>query len=297
MTACSKEFGTRISDEAGARALAACRTFTGDIAFPTPSAETLEHIQNLTGLVGLLGNLELSVGNTHITRLEAPILSWISGSFIVNYLGSLAFVPDLDNLQSVSSLEVTGHVELEGGIEPPPGLSRLTNLTELRIEDSSMEVVENYELSTLDEVRIVNCPDLAEVHIGVSEMNTLVIESNGNATVSFPQLISANNMTIGDCSNVQIPLLREVDGSLRIHRNAMSSFASRLSSVSENVVFNSNWKLYDLSLPDLRIVGGDLIFSNNTNLTLLESFHQLERVNGTIDISGPVTRSVLDYVL
>lgn len=263
-----------------------CATYTGGITLATPT-EYYDGVytHNLTGMERLDGDLELNIGNASRIDLWAQDLRWIGGELIFNSpQGENSTRLGLSNLVSVASLRSFRDPAIRFILDS------LTNLGSLWIQDYGPSIIENLEVASIGGVHIVNNSRLEDVHMMVRNItDELIIERGGPATIRLPELQSARNMTIGDCSDIQLHSLEDIDGSLGLYRNSMSSFGSNATRVNGDLVLQGNWDLRNITLPDLQIVNGDFIVSGNTNLTSLGIFHRLERVVGNVEIDGPIS--------
>jgi hypothetical protein len=147
------------------------------------------------------------------------------------------------------------------------------------------------QMNTID---ISNNPKLNNIYLNFfSVSNTVVLASNGpSAVCSFPLLNWAANMTLKDCSQLNIPDLTAVNGSLGFYNNSFTTFsAPLLTSVGSfatgagTFAFDGNTVLTNLSAPELRTVGGALQIDGNNALDTI-NLPALTDVGGTISLIG-----------
>ncbi|GAB7361937.1 hypothetical protein MBLNU230_g1975t1 [Neophaeotheca triangularis] len=275
----------------------ACPTFQGDIAFAFPDEDlSAGDRRNLTGLAYLYGSLLVDVGNTPWLRLIANDLYHVQGSLIINFTSRNASNFELESLSFASAIELVGQGIRYANPETPepPGFDGLlpnSEGTSMRVENSTVSRVINTNQLILNEVLFINNLNLQEVSLSAVRMNgNFVIEALGGETVvRFPLLDTALNMTIANCLGVVLPSLKQVNGSLELHHNAMTDFDSPLRTIDGNLMVEGNANLTGFVLASLQAVGGDLRIVNNTKLTSLDSLYTLGRVNGSIEISGNIS--------
>nr|OQO15774.1 hypothetical protein B0A51_16742 [Rachicladosporium sp. CCFEE 5018] len=118
--------------------------------------------------------------------------------------------------------------------------------------------------------------------------NALAIEANGrNIAVTFPNLEWAFNITLRNVSEISMPSLAAVNGSLGFYSNFFESVnAPNLTTVGQSLSFVSNQKLNNASFPQLTSVGGGLQIANNTNIEKIDGFPKLQTVGGALDFYG-----------
>jgi hypothetical protein len=179
-----------------------------------------------------------------------------------------------------------------------PALQELTFTTGVSTADSV--TISNTQLNTLDGINldqvttfdINNNNYLKTISTQVGNITgSLNIEANGkNLTVDFPNLEWAYNMTFRNCSNILLPSLSTVNGSLGFYENYMSIVsAPNLTSTGGSLAFVANPDLTNISMPLLTTVGGGFQIANNSALMIINGFEELKTVAGALDFTGNFT--------
>lgn len=116
------------------------------------------------------------------------------------------------------------------------------------------------------------------------------IPANGDdLLLSLPLLTSAFDASFRNVSELSIPALATVNGSLLLQGNNIDTFsAAALKAVESNLAFPSNSYLVNISLPALTTIGGNVTLYDNENLTSV-SFTEPETVDGAVNMSGTYT--------
>ncbi|KAK7731468.1 protoplasts-secreted [Botryosphaeria dothidea] len=281
------------------KALAACKTYTGDVTIATSATGdfSLDDIEEITGtftafhvdqLTGLSADSLKSVGNFNASQLT--ILSslnfprWTSvEKFELLSLPSLSQLSFTTGLSGVDSLDIQNtFLSTVDGIEPSP-------------EVSSIRIRYNNYMQDID-LPVERITD------------SLEIASNGDKLrITLKKLESAGSITIRNASEIEVPTLTSVDGSLTIGtgRNGRSSDdldLSKLETVGGDLAIIDESKLTSIDLSALRSVGGDLTISS-TNVSSFD-FPSLETVEGTLFLNGtfseihvPAIKSINDVTI
>lgn len=278
----SKCSGTiTIETTADSKALAACKTYTGDVTIATSATGdfSLDDIEEITGtftashvdqLMDLSADSLKSVGNFNASQLT--ILSslnfprWTSvEKFELLSLPSLSQLSFTTGLSGVDSLDIQNtFLSTVDGIEPSP-------------EVSSIRICYNNYMQDID-LPVERITD------------SLEIASNGDKLrITLKKLEAAGSITIRNASEIEVPALTSVDGSLIIGtgRNGRSSDdldLSKLETVGGDLAIIDESKLTSIDLSALRSVGGDLTISS-TNVSSF-GFPSLETVEGTLFLNG-----------
>lgn len=106
--------------------------------------------------------------------------------------------------------------------------------------------------------------------------------------VSFPNLVSAADLTFRDVDTVSMPSLSEALDSIEFRDTGETVyFLPNLTSIGDTIAIYNSPNLTRCVFPALYRIGGDLVLSNNTQYTSIEGFDALESVYGDLDIYGP----------
>lgn len=220
------------------------------------------------------------------------------GSSTIERIGG---VFTLTNLTLVSTLSFTQLAEVkEIAWSALPALDFLTFTTNVRkaskvlITNTFLSTLNGINLNTVDVLNINNNNRLREFSTQVGNITqALNIDANGrNLKVTFPNLIWAANATFRNASEVNIPSLRVVNGSLGFYGNYFQSLnAPNLTSVGRfsdgqgGLAFVANPALANITIPSLISVGGAFQIANNSALTAID-FPAVKDIGGAVDFSG-----------
>jgi len=94
-------------------------------------------------------------------------------------------------------------------------------------------------------------------------------------------------MTFRNCSSVKLPSLEQLNNSLNLIGNTFTEFtAPNLTEVGGALAIVSNFDLKNISFPMLQAVGANLQVANNTKLSKIDGFPELESIDGALDFNG-----------
>lgn len=265
---------------------------------------------------GIAGSVLVGPDASGVLSLDGP--PSISGSLIVNSAGQLTSLSStsiesiatskgsftLFNLTLLSTLQFDKLTKV-GTISwtALPALSALTftsvisQAVSVTITNTFLSTLNGINLMTVGLLDINNNNRLVSFSTQVANITQGVnIASNGrNLNVSFPNLIWANNMTFRNVSDVSIPSLATVNGSLIFDDNFFTGLSApnltsvgNLATKSGALAFVANPQLTNITIPGLTGIGGGVQIANNSALQTI-SFPDLKNVGGAVDLSGNFT--------
>ncbi|KAF2141097.1 uncharacterized protein K452DRAFT_288476 [Aplosporella prunicola CBS 121167] len=271
---------TTISVPADVQSLAACPTFSGDVTLG----------QNVRGHVSLNG-IEVIKGNLNISGSHR-LKSISSGS-----LRSMNkfFLEDLETLSNITFPNLTHVEEIRwNGLTALPRLNFTTNITEastVDIRNTHLETLEGLgldRLRSIGEGRISDNMYLETLHLPQLQQITssLTVAANGqHLNLSMPNLTTTLNMSLRNISELSVPSLQSVNGSLGIYGTGIDTFsAPNLTQVQSFLGLVGNSRLSNLSLPKLGSVQ-QIGISDNMNLTNI-ALNALSSIGGDATIWG-----------
>ncbi|KAK3055367.1 cell wall protein Ecm33 [Extremus antarcticus] len=268
-----------ISSSADAAAISTCQTYSGDIAVATGNADDIA----LNGIRRITGSLTVKANNK-MSSLSADSLSQIDDSFQLRDLQLLSTL-NFPSLQSVNTVDWEGLPNL-GALSFTAGLSKVASLS---IQNTVLGSLDGVNLVEVDTLFVVNNFYLNHITMQLGNVSTaLTLSANGNdVQASFPNLEWATNMTLANCSSIDLQSLSAVNGSLGFYSNYMQSLSfPNLTMVGQSFYFVDNPSLTNISAPSVKTVGGGLVMSNNTDLQTVNGFNKLESVGGAVDFNG-----------
>jgi hypothetical protein len=282
---CSQATAT-INSQADATALASCSTISGSIVVGSTASGDIS-IDGPTEITG-----DLAVQNaTEITSLSSSTIGTIGGTFTLDTLTLLSTL-QFSALQTVETISWSALPNL-GAITFPNGEITTSHITITNTFLSSLDGLATGVISTLD---INNNPDLTSANFTITSItSSLNLAANGKATAfSFPQLHWAANITAKNCSQLNLPSISAVNGSLGLYGNSFTDFsAPTLLSVGNTatgagslaIISNTALTGSGLSMPLLQSVGGALQVTDNTALSTV-SFPDLTDIGGAVVLTG-----------
>lgn len=270
-----------LQSAADASALSSCSTFSGSIAIATGTTDSIA----LNGINRITGSLTAD-NVTEMTELSADSLQIIDDSFTLNSLTILSTL-NFPELTSVATIDWTALPALQG-LSFTTGVQTAGTVS---IINTQLATLDGIDLTTVDSMTITNNNYLDDIDMQIGNITTaLIIEANGrNVTASFPNLIWAYNITLANVTEIDIPSLASLNGSMGIYANYFTSIsAPNLTTVGGSLSFQSNEDMTNMSFPELKTVNGGLDVVNNTALKTID-FPALETVGGAVDFEGNFT--------
>lgn len=219
-----------------------------------------------------------------LLTIEGPGLTQIGGKFELRELIRLQNV----NMPKLSKVGAINWVTL-------PNLRNLnfaTGITQARdvyIADTLLQSLQGLNLSTANTFVVTNNRYLKQVDLSLKSISD-ALDINFNAKgveASFPELVWAMNVSLGDAGSISFPKLQKVNASISFVNNTFTdaSFPA-LEEVGESLAFVSCTELTNLTAPKLETVGGTFQLANNTKLEEVKGFPALKSVGGAVDMSG-----------
>lgn len=292
--ACSNSATATIENGGDATALATCTTFSGSIAVATGVSDDIA----LDGIKTIKGDLVVE-GNSKIKRFGGANLESITGKLTLDNVAELAAL-SFPKLTEVDSLTLKGLPNLRA-LEFTAGISKCDHLD---IENTKLQNLEGIDLEEAADIFIANNNEIDSIAMSVTNITDFLTLSFNNAevNVSFPELESANNISLRAIGSLNIPALSKINtGDFGVFEsdNLASLSAPNLTKIDGALVINNNKGLKNISFNALTDVGANLQIANNTNLHEITGLPKLKNVQAALDMSGnfsKVETPSLDYV-
>ena len=222
-----------------------------------------------------------------MTSLSADSLSQIDETF---FLKDITILTNLQfpALTSVSVIDWSGLPNLQG-LSFTAGVSQASGV---QIANTQLGSLDGINLEVVDTMIIVNNPLLNDISMQLGNVsNSFRVEANGrDVNLELPNLIWANNMTLRNVSNLNIDSLSYVNGTMGFYSNFMQDIsAPNLTTVGKTLAFGDNGMLNNVSMPQLKSIGGGFQIANNTKLADVDGFPRVASVGGAIDFFGVFT--------
>ncbi len=280
---CSAPTNT-IQNSGDAEALSNCETLSGDLIIAEQTAGTIR----LPGIRRIEGSL-ICREATELTSIEAPQLSIIDRNFELNGLTILSNL-NFPALGSVGRIQWTALPALE----ELSFTSEVTRAQDISITNTYLKSLDGINLEQVRTFEVTNNRYLTKMDLQLGNITQqLTIQGNSrDLVVAFPNLDWAFNMTFRNCSQVNLPSLASVNGSMGFFDNYFESFSApnlTRTGPGGSLVFVSNSRLTNISIPRLTAIGGTYQIANNTRLQKIDGFPDLKTVGGAIDFSGNFT--------
>lgn len=277
-----------IQNQGDADALSGCETVTGDIVIAEQTSGSID----LSGIQRIQGSLRCKDA-VNLTGIESRDLTIIGKQF---YLEGLTIMSSL-NMPALSRVGSIQWVALPA-LQDLGFTSQVEQAQEIFISNTNLRSLDGINLNTVEKFNVNNNPYLTKIESQLGNVSeALNIQANSrDLSVSFPNMIWAFNMTFRNCSSVNLPSLGSVNGSMGFFDNYFESFsAPNLTRTGDrgSLVFVSNRRLTNISLPMLKTIGGTYQIANNTELKVIDGFQELTTVGGAIDFSGNFTNVTL----
>ncbi|KAI9678076.1 MAG: hypothetical protein M1817_006020 [Caeruleum heppii] len=278
-----------IQSQGDASALSNCATVEGDVIIDEAVAGTIQ----LDGVQQIRGSLRCTEA-VNLTSIEANSLNSIGSNFALRGLTILSTL-------NFPELKEVGNIAWEAlpALQQLSFTKEVTKAANVLISNTQLNSLDGINLEQVDTFNINNNAYLSSVDVQLGNITeALIIQANGKKLVaSFPNLEWAFNMTFRNCSDVKLPSLASVNGSMGFFDNFFKTFsAPNLTESGGSLVFVSNSDLTNISMPNLETIGGGYQIANNSQLMEIDGFPALTTVAGAIDFSGDFSNVSLDAI-
>ncbi|KAJ2903249.1 GPI-anchored cell wall organization protein ecm33 [Zalerion maritima] len=280
-----------INSSADAEALSSCDTIEGTVTIGTQASGEI----SIDGPDSIDGDL-ICEDNGALTTLSSSSLTSIGGSFTMRNVTALTTLT-MSKLSSVTTLDWQTLARLETVTFADEGL---TEADTIRISDTFLSTLNAFSVTSPKKMEIDNNRRLTEWDSGLETLSDeLVITANGfGLQVSFPDLVWIANMTISNVSDITVPSLEVVNGSMRFDSNFFTDFsAPNMTNTQDgDISFTGNSGLANVSFPLLTTVAGGFTIANNTKLEAIDGFPELKTIGGAVKLRGNFTTVELPSV-
>lgn len=260
-----------------------CSTLSGSVAIATD----IVGMVSIDGVQTITGNLSAQ-NNAALTGIEAHDLQTIGGLA----LGNLTTLSALD-MPLLSRADVVNFTALPE-LQTMSFATTIQKAVSILITNTQLTTLTGINVSAVDTFNINNNPALTTIDMQLTKLTgPLVIEGNGyghNITASFVDLITAQNMTFRNCTEVLLPSLANVSQDLGFYGNSFQTFSAPNLTTAGGLIFNDNVDLTNISLPSLTSINATYQIANNTQLKTINGFQKLSVIRGALDFSGNFTK-------
>lgn len=267
-------------NQGDATAIAGCSTIEGDVIIDSSVAGTL----TLNGVQQITGSLTC-INATQLTSFSSDQLATIGGKFDLEelqILSTLAF----DALSEVFTIQWVALPALQS-LAFNRGVTKVQNIL---VSNTGLTSLNGLELETVGLMDINNNRylDTVDVNNMINVTESISFAANSRTLeIKLPNLIVAANMTFRNVSDVQLPSLAYVNGSVGFYSNTFESISlPNLTETGQALVFQDGIGLSNISVPSIIEVGAALNINNNPDLKVIDGFPMLGIVVGAIDFSG-----------
>ena len=241
----------------------------------------------IDGIQVITGNLSAQ-NNAALSGIEANDLQAIGGLA----LGNLTTLSSL-NMPLLSQVNVVNFTALPE-LQTMSFGTTIQKAVSILITNTQLTTLTGINVSSVDTFNINNNPALTTIDMQLTVLTgPLVIEGNGyghNITASFVDLITAQNMTFRNCTEVLLPSLANVSQDLGFYGNSFQTFSAPNLTTAGGLIFNDNVDLTNISLPSLTSINATYQIANNTQLKVIDGFQKLSVIRGALDFSGNFTK-------
>lgn len=277
---CSFSTTATVQNVGDASAIAACTTYTGDIAIATNAVGELDFNQPLVRING-----DITVMNApNLTSLTGDSLQTVDGTWTLNNVQTL-------NTLNFPQLSAVGAIDWEGlpNLNSFMFTSEIQNTSSFNLQNTAVSSLDGLNFKKASGFTLANNNFLQAFSMQLQNVDgSILVQSNGNRmNVSFPNLQWAQNITIDNVPSISMPSLYAVNGSISFVANEELTTLSfpNLTRVDESFTINSNEQLKSFSVPKLTTVHGAVNVQNNSVLSNI-TFPSLTEVGGAFDAYG-----------
>ena len=238
----------------------------------------------LNGVSQITGDLRC-INATQLISLSADRLATIGGRFDLEelqVLSTLAF----DTLSEVETIKWVALPALQS-LAFNRGVSKVENI---QVSNTGLTSLNGLELESVGLMDINNNRYLDTVDVNNMKNVTKSIAFAANSktlAIKLPNLEYAANMTFRNVSDVQVPSLGYVNGSMGFYSNTFESIAlPNLTETGQALVFQDGIGLSNISVPQITKIGAALNINNNPDLKVIDGFPLLDTIAGALDFSG-----------
>jgi hypothetical protein len=274
---------------------------TGNIVV---SAVSMTSVSIPEGIEHITGDLTISLTSS-ITSVSASGLQTVSGTFELLNLTALANL-DAPFLSSVGSLTFI--------ILPVLSTMTLgiTEVNNIEISDTQLASLDGISLTSINDFGIGNPPlfkrflfiDNNRYLTSISQPSLKEINGALNIAanspqliVSLPALITVQNASFRNIQSVSFNNLTNVTSNLGFFDSSMTSIAApNLTVVESSLSFVNCSQLTNMSFPKLTEIGGTFLIANNTDLTDITGFDEVQTIGGSIDWTGSFDNASLPAI-
>lgn len=231
----------------------------------------------------ITGNL-IANNVTQMVSLAAKDLEEIGEMFELEQLTILSTL-NFPSLKKVDAIKWTALPALQG-LSFTEGVEDVGSLV---IDNTQLNSLDGINLQVVDELSVTNNPYLTDITMQLGNVTkSFLLASNGrDLKVELPNLEWANNVTLRNCSEVSIPSLASINGSMGFYNGGFESLAApNLTNVGGSLSFVSCEAVTNISMPQLTTIGGGFQLANNTALQSIDGFPAMETVGGALDFNG-----------
>jgi hypothetical protein len=226
-------------------------------------------------------------GAQNLHTLSASSLSSIGGTFKLNNLVFFTALA-MDSLSDAGSLNFT----------MLPNLGALTFYSQVRstssisIVDTGLDSLKGIQVDTVGDFTVTANARLINFTMdSITNMTGTFYVSGAmtDVSVSFPNLVTATDLTFVDVQSISLPSLASVTDNLNVTSPYISNFSAPNMITGGSVSFQHGDKLNNISMPELKTLSEDLVISGNGLLEHINGFPKLSKIQGDLTLVGNYT--------
>jgi len=276
-TVCDSDF--EVESDGDIAQLGSCKTLKGSLTL----GEKVTSITLPSGLTAIEKDF-VCKSAANLRSISAPALTKIGGDFQLRELTVLSTLsmPFLSSVKNINFITLPNLRQLDFG-------ATVTSAENVYISDTLLQSLTGLNLTSVNIFDVSNNKYLKTVDLSLSKVSeSLNINFNAKGVeASFPNLLWAMNVSLGDAGKISFPKLSKVNSSISFINNTFTDAAfPALKEVGESLAFVSCTELTNLTMLSLETVGGTFMLANNTKLEEVKGFPKLKSVGGAVDLSG-----------
>lgn len=167
----------------------------------------------------------------------------------------------------------------------------IDGLQSILISDTSLTGISGFSSTKLKTVDINNNRFMEFLKSDVSHISEkLHVAANAdNMVVELKNLVSAQNMSIHNVADLELPKLEEVKGSINMISNYFTEMKiPKLTSVGGTFSISKNENLDTIDLANLKEIGGGLKLNSNPYISRIDFLPKLSIIGGALELVGNI---------
>ncbi|KAI9314628.1 hypothetical protein BX666DRAFT_2020201 [Dichotomocladium elegans] len=270
----------KVASQGDLDALRSCQKYQGTITVERLGVNRIQ----LAGIETLSGDLIIK-DNDALVSLDLGGLKLVDGTIRLEN-NKIMSKFDAKSLTGVRSFEMAVHPALSA-LAFPSGLEQADRFS---VSDTTVTRIDGFKADRVSELVIDN--NIYLKSIGLENMTevtgSLKVSANSpSLNLDLKGMKNVKDASFRNLAGIALDSLKQVSGDISFISNTFGELAlPETTEIAGTLTITSNTQLAKLGLPKIKRLGGALSLGNNNNLATIDSFPNLEEVDGTLDISG-----------